>query len=52
MPHGVQRASLGIDPENNDTVFALVGDQAELPRRVDVEIAWGSNIGGLVFHEG
>jgi hypothetical protein len=40
-----------VDPEDNNTIVALVGDEAKLAGRVNVEVARRSNTGALVLHK-
>ena len=40
-----------IDSEDDNAVGALVGDQAERARRIDVEVTRRFDVGGLVFDE-
>ena len=51
MPRRLKRAGFLVDPKDNDTVPALVGNEAELARRVDVEVPRRFDIGGLVLDE-
>ncbi len=51
MPRRLKRTGFLVDTEDNDTVFALVGDEAELARRVDVEVPRRFDIGCLVLDE-
>jgi len=47
-----QRPGLGIDSEDNDGAASLVGDEAEGPGWIDVEIPRGLDLGLLMLDEG
>ena len=51
MPRRLERAGFRVNPENNDTVLALIGDEAELARWVDIEVPRRLDIGGFVLDE-
>ena len=51
MPRRLKRTGCLVDPEDDDTVLALVGDEAELARRVDVEVPRRFDIGPLMLDE-
>ena len=51
MPRRLKRTGFLVDPKDDDTVPALVGDEAELARRVDVEVPRRFDIGPLVLDE-
>lgn len=51
MPRRLKRTVFLVDPEDNDTVLTLVGDEAELSCRVDVEVPGRFDIGGLMLDE-
>jgi len=51
IPRWFKRTGFLVNSENDDTVFALVGDEAEPARRVDVEVPGRFDIGGLMLDE-
>ena len=51
MPRRLKCTSFRLDPEDNDTFTTLVGNEAELARRVDIEVSRRFDIGGLVLDE-
>lgn len=51
MPCRLKGAGLPINPKDNNTIAALIGDDAEFAGRVNIEVARRSNPGALVLHE-
>ena len=51
MPRRLKRTGFLVYPKDDYTVPALVGDEAELARRVDVEVPRRLYIGSLVLDE-
>ncbi len=51
MPRRLERAGFRVNPENNDTVLALIGNEAELARWVDIEVPRRLDIGCFVLDE-
>ena len=51
MPRRLKRTGFLIYPKYYDTVAALVGDQAEFARWINIEVSRGFDIGGLMLDE-
>jgi len=51
MARRLKRTGLPVDPKDDDTIAILVGNEAELSRRVDVKVSRRFDIGGLVLDE-
>jgi len=49
MPGSRQRAACRIDPEDDDAIEVLVGDEQELPAGIDGKVARVLDPLGLVF---
>ena len=52
MARRLEGAGFAVDAEDDDAVAALIGDEAEFARWVDVEISRGFDVGGFVLDEG
>lgn len=51
MLRRLKRTGFLIDPKYYDTIATLVGNEAELARRVDIEVPRRFDIGGLMLNE-
>ncbi len=51
MPRRLKRTGFLVYPKYYDTIAALVGNQAEFARRIDIEVPWCFDIGSLMLDE-